>query len=70
MLASLFTGKKVKSRKTGCLGKLPCHGDFLRLNAAHEELRWMDSWVRQGIAESYRILGPAWAPAFRRGSFP
>jgi type VI secretion system ImpM family protein len=64
VLASLYSKKTVRHRKTGCLGKLPCHGDFLRHNVAHEELRWIDGWVRQGIAEAYRALGRGWVRAF------
>jgi type VI secretion system ImpM family protein len=64
VLASLFSKKSVRPRKTGCLGKLPCHGDFLRHNAVHEELRWLDEWVRNGMVASYSRMGPAWARAF------
>jgi type VI secretion system ImpM family protein len=48
------------------LGKLPGHGDFLKCNAAHEELRWIDGWIRQGIASSYQSLGPRWTREFDR----
>jgi type VI secretion system protein ImpM len=64
VLATLFSRKNRRTRKTGCLGKLPCHGDFLRHNALHEELRWIDGWVQEGLVASRRILGSGWARAF------
>jgi type VI secretion system protein ImpM len=42
---------------SGCLGKLPLHGDFIRYNAAGAEVQELDEWVQEGIHECYNMSG-------------
>lgn len=48
----------------GCFGKLPATGDFIRLNAASEELASFDRWLAPGVDFAKRSLGPAWEGAY------
>ncbi|MCB9893613.1 MAG: type VI secretion system-associated protein TagF [Planctomycetes bacterium] len=49
---------------TGCLGKLPLHGDFIRFNASLAEVREFDTWVQEGIYEGYQQLDSKWDSSF------
>jgi type VI secretion system protein ImpM len=49
----------------GCFGKLPATGDFIRLNAATEELTAFDRWLGSSIAQARQALGPAFEPAYQ-----
>ena len=49
---------------TGCLGKLPLHGDFIRYNASLAEVREFDTWVQEGIYEGYQQLDSKWDSTF------
>lgn len=57
---------------SGCLGKLPLHGDFIRYNAGSPEVHELDHWVGEGIVHGYHELGASWDRTFDaapRGSF-
>ena len=42
----------------GCLGKLPLHGDFVRLNHAQcPELVAIDRWLLEGMERAYADRG-------------
>ena len=45
---------------TGCLGKLPLHGDFIRFNASSVEVNELDTWVQEGIYRGYEQLDSRW----------
>ena len=49
---------------SGCLGKLPLHGDFIRFNAASPEVHELHHWVQEGIYHGYQDLGQRWDGAF------
>ncbi|MBZ0134865.1 MAG: type VI secretion system-associated protein TagF [Planctomycetes bacterium] len=49
---------------TGCLGKLPLHGDFIRNNAASPEVHELDTWVQEGIYRGYELLDSKWDSSF------
>ena len=49
---------------TGCLGKLPLHGDFIRFNAASAEVGEFDTWVQEGIYRGYEKLDSKWDTGF------
>jgi type VI secretion system protein ImpM len=49
---------------TGCLGKLPLHGDFIRYNAASAEVRELDTWIQEGIYQGYQELDSRWDTSF------
>ncbi len=49
---------------SGCLGKLPLHGDFIRYNAASREVQDLDRWIQEGIYQGYEELGSHWDSAF------
>lgn len=49
---------------TGCLGKLPLHGDFIRYNASLAEVQEFDTWVQEGIYEGYQQLDSRWDSSF------
>ncbi len=49
---------------SGCLGKLPLHGDFIRSNAAGAEINEFDQWIQEGIYQGYNELGSGWDAAF------
>jgi len=49
---------------SGCLGKLPLHGDFIRYNAAGAEVQELDQWVQDGIYECYSELASGWDGSF------
>lgn len=49
---------------SGCLGKLPLHGDFIRYNAALPEVREFDEWIQQGIYQGYNELDSRWDSSF------
>lgn len=48
----------------GCFGKLPATGDFIRLNAASEELGAFDRWMGGGIDFARRAMGSTFDPAY------
>jgi type VI secretion system protein ImpM len=56
---------------SGCLGKLPLHGDFIRHNATAGEVNEFDQWIQEGIYQGYDALQTRWdesfdaAPTFR-----
>lgn len=49
---------------SGCLGKLPLHGDFIRFNAAGAEVQEFDTWVQEGIYQGYQELDSKWDSSF------
>lgn len=49
---------------SGCLGKLPLHGDFIRLNAAGAEVHELDHWIQEGIVQGYNELDSRWDSTF------
>lgn len=49
---------------SGCLGKLPLHGDFIRYNAAGAEINELDQWIQEGIYQGYNELGSKWDSTF------
>jgi type VI secretion system protein ImpM len=49
---------------TGCLGKLPLHGDFIRFNAGSPEVNELDTWVQEGIYRGYETLDSSWDGRF------
>lgn len=49
---------------SGCLGKLPLHGDFIRYNAASPEVHDFDHWVQEGIYHGYNELDSRWDATF------
>lgn len=49
---------------TGCLGKLPLHGDFIRFNASAPEVKELDLWVQEGIVSAYEELDGKWSSTF------
>ncbi len=49
---------------SGCLGKLPLHGDFIRYNAASPEVHDFDHWVQEGIYHGYGELDSRWDATF------
>lgn len=49
---------------SGCLGKLPLHGDFIRYNAASAEVRELDTWIQEGIYQGYQVLDSKWDSTF------
>ncbi|MCA8912221.1 MAG: type VI secretion system-associated protein TagF [Planctomycetes bacterium] len=49
---------------SGCLGKLPLHGDFIRYNAALAEVRDFDTWIQEGIYQGYQELDSKWDSSF------
>lgn len=54
----------MSSFPSGCLGKLPLHGDFIRLNAASREVQDLDTWIQEGIYQAYEELGSRWDSTF------
>lgn len=49
---------------SGCLGKLPLHGDFIRYNAGSPEVHELDHWIGDGIVHGYNELDSAWDRTF------
>ena len=49
---------------SGCLGKLPLHGDFIRYNASSQEVKELDQWIQDGIYEGYQQLDSKWDATF------
>jgi len=49
---------------SGCLGKLPLHGDFIRYNAGSPEVHELDHWIGEGIVHGYHELGGSWDRTF------
>lgn len=45
----------------GYYGKLPISPEFLRLNAAGPELRWLDDWLQRGVLYAKSREGPQWS---------
>ena len=45
---------------SGYYGKLPMSPEFLRLNAAGPELRWLDEWLQQGTLYAKSVERPRW----------
>lgn len=54
----------MSSFTSGCLGKLPLHGDFIRYNAGSPEVHELDHWIGEGIVHGYHELGSAWDRTF------
>jgi type VI secretion system ImpM family protein len=54
----------VSDYPSGCLGKLPLHGDFIRYNAASAEVQELDGWIQDGIYRGYEQLDARWDGAF------
>ncbi|MEZ5991251.1 MAG: type VI secretion system-associated protein TagF [Planctomycetota bacterium] len=49
---------------SGCLGKLPLHGDFIRYNAGSAEVQEFDTWIQEGIYQGYQELDSRWDSSF------
>lgn len=49
---------------SGCLGKLPLHGDFIRYNAASPEVQELDQWIGEGIVLGNNELDARWDATF------
>lgn len=47
-----------------CFGKLPSHADFIRYNAASQEVLAFDDWLHQGLYFARTQLGPTWEQEF------
>ena len=47
-----------------CYGKLPLHGDFIKINAGGPELSWLDGWLGQGLVRAGEQHGEGWTTAF------
>ena len=47
-----------------CYGKLPLHGDFIKINAGGPELGWLDGWLGEGLVRAGDQHGESWAAAF------
>lgn len=47
-----------------CFGKLPLHGDFIKINAGGPELNWLDGWLGQGLVRAGDQHGEAWSGVF------
>ena len=59
----MFWSRKPKTPyvppQVGCFGKLPCTGDFVRLNAANDEVTSFDRWLAASLDHSRRTMGPS-----------
>ena len=51
-------------QRTGCYGKLPIFGDFLRYNAGSAIVRALDQWFQEGIRNCEQTLGRSWGKEF------
>jgi type VI secretion system protein ImpM len=51
---------------TGCFGKLPIFGDFLRHNAFSESVRALDMWFQEGLRSFQDEHGDRWGEEFAR----
>ena len=51
--------------RAGFFGKIPSRGDFVRARLSPSFVRAWDAWVRHVLPGSERILGEAWAAAWR-----
>ena len=51
----------MSSAVCGYYGKLPISPEFLRLNAAGPELRWLDEWFQHGVLYAKEQEGPRWS---------
>jgi type VI secretion system protein ImpM len=49
---------------SGCYGKVPIHGDFIRHNVTGTEIDQLDQWLQAGILSSRTTLGTAWDGSF------
>lgn len=49
---------------SGCLGKLPIHGDFIRFNAAGAEVHELDHWIGEGVVNGHHELAGRWDSSF------
>ncbi len=52
--------------ESGCFGKLPCHPDFIGVNAACAEIRQFDRWMQQGLAFAQRQADIRWPTDFEQ----
>lgn len=50
----------------GAYGKLPGHGDFLKLRLATSFVAPWDDWLQRGLDQSRTVLGEAWREAYNR----
>ncbi len=51
----------------GCFGKLPIFSDFIRFNAANDELYALDQWFQKGIQSAKTKWGSGWEESFLKG---
>jgi type VI secretion system protein ImpM len=49
---------------SGCYGKVPIHGDFIRHNVTGAEIDQLDDWLQAGILSSRQTLGASWDASF------
>jgi type VI secretion system protein ImpM len=49
---------------SGCYGKVPIHGDFIRHNVTGTEIDQIDQWLQAGILSSRQTMGSAWDASF------
>ncbi|MHC5039339.1 MAG: type VI secretion system-associated protein TagF [Planctomycetota bacterium] len=68
MTAAVLRHSRTTSRRVGCFGKLPFHGDFLRHNAGLVEMQTVDRWLGEGIHATTRSLNHQWEHQFDRAS--
>lgn len=54
--------------ESGCFGKLPCHPDFIGVNAACSEIRQFDRWMQQGLALAQRQSAVRWPADFEQAA--
>jgi len=44
----------------GAFGKMPCLGDFFRLNLGHDFVTTWDAWLQEGIVALRGVMGDNW----------
>lgn len=49
----------------GCFGKLPAKGDFIRHNAAKDEVHALDEWLSRGLEHAKAELGSRFSSAYK-----
>lgn len=47
-----------------CLGKVPTHGDFMRLRASTPTMRAFDNWIRKGLHHARQNRAPDWEETY------
>ncbi len=50
-----------------CLGKVPTHGEFLRVRTSSPTMRSLDQWIRKGLYHARRNRPPDWEEAYDDG---